>query len=265
MPQFYPMCLPKLPAPPSDAGSFDKLPKELRVKIFEPVIAAGATAITRTSKYLYEDTKDVLASHGVYRMKVVGVNHSFFLTRKAPSDSQFAEIRNVDITVMLVTSDNSQDDDGGVGQSAIHPVHDLIDAPCVFQRAVHNLQGLIECMKVHQSCTIKIARGTFCQFAPSELAGLKFIRQFKTVAVELLSLNHVNLFHNRFFGYNLMVRSSLEEQSEASGRITATLAVIDLASDGSPEVAKHFSIKDTVSIEGTIVPYQYPSDLLHIA
>ena len=244
MPQFHPRWL---PIPPSSMGFFGKLPRELREDIFKPVIASGTTAITRCSKDLYDDTKDLLASHGVYRTQLVRKGDQVTFTHPAPPHSRFVGIRDVDITLLLATKENLQH----CRESS--------------QNAIRTLHGLIERMREHQSCYIRIVRETFCQFESSELAGFEFLQIFKTVTVEFLSLYYVNWFRDQVVKDGYLTPSSTEELSEGFGRIRASVAVKGLLDSGRrTEEGQDFSIKETFYNEGLTLPYQYPPELLHM-
>ena len=83
---------------PTPLGLFAKLPQEIRDMIYEPVLSAGHTSITRTSKALHKNTKLALDQHGILRVRIVHYCANTFALYPQIQIGHFPDIRNLNVS-----------------------------------------------------------------------------------------------------------------------------------------------------------------------
>lgn len=153
-------------------GTLIKFPKEIRSMIYSYAIAAGTTALRRTSKHLCADTEEALIAHGGCYIKIKcqcqkggKLYKSYYSYRHHP---QFLERGtsnvNIELTISRPMSKPGDDSDIRMLQSV--------------------LIALLNCMKAHKSCHIKIGFVWQKDLGCLDFDELKVLRKFKNVTVE---------------------------------------------------------------------------------
>ena len=82
-------------------GLFVKLPQEIRDMIYEPVLSAGHTSITRASKALSQDTKVALSQYGIFRVCIAHDDRNVitrFALHPQLQGARLHDIRNLDLS-----------------------------------------------------------------------------------------------------------------------------------------------------------------------
>ena len=105
--------------PASPLGTLAKVPLELRDLIYKDIFAAGATALTRTSKAIYADTKVALREWGIYRLQIEcdkeghvhpiyykeyqeDADKHYYILWQQPADMTLAKVRNLHLTIKVL-------------------------------------------------------------------------------------------------------------------------------------------------------------------
>ena len=186
---------PKTPDPrsPSPRGLFGKLSREILNQIQQSVFTAGQTALTRTSKAMHADTKEALSRYGVYRLTVEFArvsekppyykyslkNHIYHLyhTEKQtyhlshPRPGNFlANVRRLSLSVVLRSPSL-----GGAFRY-----------PCISGGMLDQvLCDIVGIMGQHTHCHISLQLRRYRKIWPEMFAGLRQLRCFQSVEVEL--------------------------------------------------------------------------------
>ena len=186
---------PKTPDPPSPSprGLFGKLSRELLDQIYQSVFTAGKTDLTRTSKAMHADTKEALSRYGVYRLTIVFAKKSekppyykyslkdriyhLYHTEKQtyhlshPRPGNFlANVRRLSLSVILISP--------SLGPAFRYP--------CISSGALDQvLCYIVAIMRQQTHCRISLQLRRHRKIWPEMFAGLRQLRCFQSVEVEL--------------------------------------------------------------------------------
>lgn len=93
-------------------GSLERLPQELRDKIYETVFDSGHTALLRVSKCMHQNAKDILSRDRVLRANIVHYEfrtwweeHCRYFYEPSPPSIDVGRIQNLHITITISGQD----------------------------------------------------------------------------------------------------------------------------------------------------------------
>ena len=166
---------------PTPLGLFAKLPQEIRDIIYEPLLSAGHTSITRASKALCQDTKAALSQYGIFRVQIAhddqlahdGRNLIFrFALHPRLRNAHLNDVRNIDLSFKP----------SRLGEP--FPGADWSEG-----KLTDLVHGLVSAIGDPRRCNFRLDMSAYdFIFRQDDMAAFSLLREFKDTSVEVCLL-----------------------------------------------------------------------------
>lgn len=158
--------------------------------IYEPVLSAGHTSITRTSKDLHKDTKVALQQYGIFRGRLAhhfgNIIPSFALYPQIEV-ARVSDIRNVNLRFEVLNMHERP----------------LSHTDCSMGTLAELLQGLIDAIGSPRRCNFKLDMGGYDFIEKEGTDAFSLLRDFEHVSLQVCVLR----FSIAVYHFNMLIMS----------------------------------------------------------